>query len=227
MEEVKLAFTKAKADKLENGDKSPIEAGDLNSGFSTNGIDATATAGTGEDITVTFTSGNIYTVNGGTGEVTLTGSGSGGSGGGGQQSGGEPFGDGLSTTETNGLPNGVKALSENEITNPNIKNNNKIKAVLTGEVPIPNGFYYVGGNENDGVVISDSSSDSGKGTSHEVAQTLVGNQFVWVPVETASEFIRYEGYYNGSLQSYLSSCSEPQIIVAQRQLVGKAQNIMQ
>ena len=99
--------------------------------------------------------------------------------------------------------------------------------MLTGEVPIPEGFYYVGGNENDGVVISDSSSDSGKGTSHEVAQTLVGNQFVWVPVETASEFIRYEGYYNGSLQSYLSSCSEPQIIVAQRQLVGKAQNIMQ
>ena len=76
-------------------------------------------------------------------------------------------------------------------------------------VPIPDGFYYVGGTKEEGVVISDNPADEGKGTSHEVAQTLVGNQFVWIPVEEDSLFQRYEGYYNGSLDSYLSSCSEP------------------
>ena len=76
-------------------------------------------------------------------------------------------------------------------------------------VTIPEGFYYVGGSKTDGIVISDNESDLGKGTSHEVAQTLVGNQFVWIPVEDDSLFKRYEGYYNGSLHSILSSCTEP------------------
>ena len=53
-------------------------------------------------------------------------------------------------------------------------------------VTIPNGFYYVGGKINEGVVISDNPEDEGKGTSHEVAQTLKGNQFVWVPVPDPS-----------------------------------------
>ena len=76
-------------------------------------------------------------------------------------------------------------------------------------VPIPDGFYYVGGTKEEGVVISDDPADEGKGTSHEVAQTLEGNQFVWIPVEDDSLFQRYEGYYEGSLQSTLSGCSEP------------------
>ena len=33
------------------------------------------------------------------------------------------------------------------------------------------------------------------------------NQFVWVPVDY-SEFVRREGYYNGSLDNMLSSCGE-------------------
>ena len=76
-------------------------------------------------------------------------------------------------------------------------------------VPIPDGFYYVGGTKEEGVVISDNPADENKGTSHEVAQTLVGNQFVWIPVEDDSLFKYHEGYQNGTLQSYLSSCSEP------------------
>ena len=91
----------------------------------------------------------------------------------------------------------------------------------TGEVPdegeevkvegvtIPKGFVYVGGTKEEGIVISDNPADKDKGTSHEVAQTLVGNQFVWVPVEDDSAFKRYEGYANKNLQSYLSSCNEP------------------
>ncbi len=91
----------------------------------------------------------------------------------------------------------------------------------TGEVPdegeevkvegvtIPKGFVYVGGTKAEGIVISDDPADKDKGTSHEVAQTLVGNQFVWVPVEDDSAFKRYEGYYNKKLQSTLSYCEEP------------------
>ena len=64
----------------------------------------------------------------------------------------------------------------------------------TGEkrAPIPEGFYAVGGSIDEGFVISDNKEDEGKGTSYEVAKTLKGNQFVWVPVENFSEFVRHD-----------------------------------
>lgn len=65
-------------------------------------------------------------------------------------------------------------------------------------VVIPDGFYYVGGTKEEGIVISDSPNDAGKGTSDEVADTLEGNQFVWVPVENYEDFKRQDGYYEGS-----------------------------
>lgn len=68
-------------------------------------------------------------------------------------------------------------------------------------VKIPEGFYYVGGTKEEGIVISDNIEDLGKGTSHEVAQNLKGNQFVWVPVENKEDFNRYGGYYEGKLQN--------------------------
>ena len=78
-------------------------------------------------------------------------------------------------------------------------------------VPIPDGFYYVGGTKEEGVVISDNPADENKGTSHEVAQTLVGNQFVWIPVEDDGLFQRYLGYYDGALDTDypLEDYSEP------------------
>ena len=76
-------------------------------------------------------------------------------------------------------------------------------------VKIPEGFYYVGGKKSEGIVISDKKEDLNRGTSHEIAQTLVGNQFVWIPVEDDSLFKTYEGYYGGSLDSFLSDCTEP------------------
>ena len=78
-------------------------------------------------------------------------------------------------------------------------------------VKIPEGFYYVGGTKDEGLVISDNIEDLGKGTSHEVAQTLKGNQFVWVPVskdDFGTKFVRKEGYEEGSLQSYLPNSGE-------------------
>ena len=59
-------------------------------------------------------------------------------------------------------------------------------------IVLPNGFYYVGGSINTGVVISDNLEDENKGVSHEAALNMKGNQYVWVPVETvtASNFLR-------------------------------------
>ena len=55
-------------------------------------------------------------------------------------------------------------------------------------MPIPNGFYYVGGTKNDGVVISDSSADENRGAEHDKITGMQGNQFVWVPVENPDEY---------------------------------------
>jgi len=63
-------------------------------------------------------------------------------------------------------------------------------------VPVPKGFYYVGGNKSTGIVISDSISDMNKGDTHEVAQTLEGNQFVWIPIDNIDDL-----YYKNTNQS--------------------------
>ena len=44
-------------------------------------------------------------------------------------------------------------------------------------VPLPNGFYYVGGDIDTGIVISDKSGDT-----IDASGTSMGNQFVWIPV---------------------------------------------
>ena len=49
-----------------------------------------------------------------------------------------------------------------------------VKEVTNENVPIPQGFYYVGGTKDTGVVISDVEGD-------DLDNTLHGNQFVWVP----------------------------------------------
>ena len=79
-------------------------------------------------------------------------------------------------------------------------NDNEGESEVDG-VTIPDGFYYVGGTKDTGLVISDVEGD-------DLDNTKQGNQFVWVPVDNYSEFIRREGYSNGSLQSYLSNCGE-------------------
>ena len=54
-------------------------------------------------------------------------------------------------------------------------------------VPIPNGFYYVGGTKNTGIIISDNSEDANKGVDYE-ASSFKGNQFVWVPVANPESY---------------------------------------
>ena len=62
-------------------------------------------------------------------------------------------------------------------------------------VPVPKGFYYVGGSINTGVIISDNEVDKYDGktdkTTHEYATKLKGNQFVWIPC-TIDEYTKID-----------------------------------
>ena len=79
-------------------------------------------------------------------------------------------------------------------------------------VPIPDGFYYVGGKKDTGLVISDDPTDKNKyqDLTDIPKDGLNGNQFVWVPVEDTYNFITYCGYYDGDYDDgTFNDCSEP------------------
>ena len=58
-------------------------------------------------------------------------------------------------------------------------------------VPIPTGFVYVGGTKASGLVISDAAVDKEKYKGQTTVGTdLVGNQFVWIPVENIADYKR-------------------------------------
>ena len=54
-----------------------------------------------------------------------------------------------------------------------------------GTVPLPSGFYYVGGNILTGLVISDKQGDT-----MTASGTSMGNQFVWIPVSSEADLTR-------------------------------------
>ncbi len=67
-------------------------------------------------------------------------------------------------------------------------NKDTVYAVLDDKkniIPVPKDFYYVGGNLDNGVIISDAQEDEYDGkvdkTTWEYTTSLVGNQFVWIP----------------------------------------------
>lgn len=88
-----------------------------------------------------------------------------------------------------------------------------VYAVAVGDgitVPVPYGFYYVGGNLNTGVIISDNQADSynslnidRSGYTYALSGTtnhLTGNQFVFIPCDTSSYIKTSWGasYQNGN-----------------------------
>ena len=102
----------------------------------------------------------------------------------------------------------------------NSNGNNEGESGAEGEkvegVTIPNGFYYVGGTRADGIVISDNVADENKykeqiaqGNSQIPGDGLVGNQFVWVPVDNFKDFKRYDSYWDNEITDKVSSCYEP------------------
>ena len=69
-------------------------------------------------------------------------------------------------------------------------------SVGNGEtIPVPKGFFYVGGTIDTGVIISDNEADKYDGktdkTTHEYATKLKGNQFVWIPC-TIDEYTKID-----------------------------------
>ena len=102
--------------------------------------------------------------------------------------------------------------------------------VIVDTVKIPKGFYYVGGAKNTGLIISDNPADENKysssnwtdqanipsglnaetGINSVQIEPIVGNQFVWVPVEDTYEFKTYCSYWDGDFDSStFEDCSEP------------------
>ena len=58
-------------------------------------------------------------------------------------------------------------------------------------VTIPTGFVYVGGTKDSGLVISDNANDKDKYKGQTTVGTdLVGNQFVWIPVNNIADYRR-------------------------------------
>ena len=89
-----------------------------------------------------------------------------------------------------------------------VKDTKKVSTVYAvsvgnGEtVPVPKGFFYVGGTIDTGVIISDNEADKYDGktdkTTHEYATKLKGNQFVWIPC-TIDEYTKIDfGMVNAS-----------------------------
>ena len=107
-----------------------------------------------------------------------------------------------------GVFTNIKNISKQD---KNISETEEISKVATvypvsvgdGEtVPVPKGFYYVGGSINTGVIISDNETDQYDGkidkTTHEYATKLKGNQFVWIPC-TIDEYTKIDfGMSNAS-----------------------------
>lgn len=80
-------------------------------------------------------------------------------------------------------------LTLKQIYQRDVDNAGKIaeKLETSVNIPIPKGYYFVGGTEKTGYVISDSQADENKYLEKsDVGRNLVGNQWVWVPVSNAS-----------------------------------------
>ena len=60
------------------------------------------------------------------------------------------------------------------------------------KVPLPNGFYYVGGDISTGLVISDKQGDT-----MDASGVNMGNQFVWIPVSSETDLTRTNFNTNG------------------------------
>ena len=74
----------------------------------------------------------------------------------------------------------------------------KVSDGAGGVVPIPSGFYYVGGTVKSGAVISDNLADKDKYKGQEVVGTnLSGNQFVFIPVNGIDLKYEQDHTYDG------------------------------
>ncbi len=156
-ETIALAYNSALAKKVSNGNSSAVTDSELN-----DELDSSEATASGSPIIVTFIkSGNAYEIdsNGIIKESTPR----------------DPNASNLTAAElaaieANNTINPTDQIEEitSSVTNTNLQDTTKIKAVLTGYVPIPVGANYIEGTVDTGVVIE-----------------YKGSQFVWVPVPNA------------------------------------------
>ena len=97
---------------------------------------------------------------------------------------------GTETTTTVKIPDGTEVTGLAKVST--------VYAVSEGKnntVPVPKGFYYVGGTKDTGIIISDNEADKyekGKDkTTHDYATQLKGNQFVWIPC-SVDEYVKID-----------------------------------
>ena len=84
--------------------------------------------------------------------------------------------------------NSTKPAAGTTVTKPGTWTSSQVTPIADGNggtVPLPNGFYYVGGDINTGLVISDKQNDT-----MNASGTSMGNQFVWIPVSSESDLER-------------------------------------
>ena len=90
-----------------------------------------------------------------------------------------------------------------EVDKPDDWTSNNVTPVADGKggtVPLPNGFYYVGGDYDTGFVISDKQGDT-----LDSSGTGMGSQFVWIPVSSEADLERTNFDANGQPTSGLDT----------------------
>ncbi len=83
----------------------------------------------------------------------------------------------------------LNAFTEEQISRVVVKENGYVKIINTPT--IPNGFEHVEGTEVE--------------TGYVIRNSTDGNEFVWVPVDNIADFVREDGYKDGTLQTYIKS----------------------
>ena len=89
----------------------------------------------------------------------------------------------------------TKPVAGTTVTKPGTWTSSQVTPIADGNggtVPLPNGFYYVGGDINTGLVISDKQNDT-----MNASGTTMGNQFVWIPVASEDDLQRTNFDTNG------------------------------
>ncbi len=82
----------------------------------------------------------------------------------------------------------TKPVAGTTVTKPGTWTSSQVTPIADGNggtVPLPNGFHYVGGDINTGLVISDKQNDT-----MNASGTSMGNQFVWIPVSSEADLTR-------------------------------------
>jgi len=113
----------------------------------------------------------------------------------------------------NEIESGIGGNEPEKPDNPNIKE-------YHNGVPIPKGFYYVGGEAETGLIISDHPDDEKAavkaGQTGDITVSLQGNQFVWIPVkvektdtETDIKAFKRTTTYDGTITDPGTEYSEP------------------